>query len=316
MFQAGRAWQAQAVAVAERENHPGEGLPPAPQQPCCAPMSKGAVIDEAFLAAAGLTEQLLTLAGPIVNKHHGVLQEPMFHLQTTEIAETVYLERSYVFANQVSIRAHYGKDDKVLVWLQRSLRQPQHDLKAPLVELLMAREFFLLGDWREFQRFRTFVKSQRILDAQARQWVTDNHVRFKELCQTPEGIERILDGLGSVAEWPDMDGQEATDNRSTLELVAKTYSRSLAPVRIAPLLAPALMKRPPDMRFSIFRLFSYVEDPDGTGSLLRFLGDLGRASQDPMVAKVTSGLKSSRDISLAFASLRAALLARRVPTEP
>ena len=278
-------------------------------------MSKGAVLDETFLAAAGLSEQLLTLSGPIVNRHHEVLQEPMFHLQTTEIEETVYLERSYVFANQVSIRAHYGKGDKVLVWLQRSLRQPQHDAKAALVELLMAREFFLLNDWREFQRFRTFVKSQRILDAQARQWVTDNHIRFKDLCQTPEGIERILDGLGSVAEWPDLDGQEQTDNRSTLELVAKTYSRSLAPVRIAPLLAPALMQRAPDVRFSIFRLFSYVEDPEGTGSLLRFLADLGRESGYPLVAAATSGLKSSRDISRAFASLRAALLARRLSSE-
>lgn len=279
-------------------------------------MSKGAVLDEGFIATAGLSEQLLTLAGPIENRHHEVLQEPMFHLHTQEIEETVYLERSYVFANQVSIRAHYGKGDKVLVWLQRSLRQPPHDQKAGLVEVLMAREFFLLGDWREFQRFRQFVKSQRILDAQARQWITDNHVKFKDMCLVPDGIERILDGLGAIAEWPDLEDQDQADNRSTLELVAKTYSRSLAPVRVAPLLAPALLQRAPDVRFSIFRLFSYVEDPAGTATLLRFIADLGRATGDPVVTAATTGLRSSRDISRAFAALRAALLARKLTAEP
>lgn len=278
-------------------------------------MSKGAVLDEAFVGAAGLSEQLLTLTGQIENKHHPVLQEPMFHLHTQEIEETIYLERKYVFDNQVSIRAHYGKGDKVLIWLQRSLRQPPHDPKAGLVEVLMAREFFLLGDWREFQRFRQFVKSQRILDAGARQWITDNHVRFAELARTEEGLGRMLDCLGAVAEWPDLDGQDQAESRSSLELIAKTYSRSLAPVRIAPLLAPELLKRAPDVRFNIFRLFSYVEDPEGPRTLLRFLADLGKATGDPVVGQATTGLKTSRDISRAFAALRACLLSRHLPPE-
>lgn len=279
-------------------------------------MSKGAVLDEAFITAAGLSEQLLTLTGPIENRHHEILQEPMFHIRCQEIEETVYLERKYVFDNQVSIRAHYGRGDKVLVWLQRALRQPPYDPHAPMIELLMAREFFMLGDWREFQRFRQFVKSQRILDAQARQWITDNHIRFRELAQSPAGIERILDALGAIAEWPDLDGQDQGESRSTLETIAKTYSRSLAPVRASPLLAPALLKRAPDVRFNVFRLLSFVEDPEGgPASLLRFLGDLGRAIGDPRLIQATSGLRSSRDISRAFAALRAALLARRLPGE-
>jgi hypothetical protein len=276
-------------------------------------MSKGAVLDEAFVAAAGLSEQLLTLASPIENKHHELLQEPMFHVRCQEIDETVYLERKYVFENQVSIRAHYGKGDKVLVWLQRSLRQPPHDPKAPMAELLMAREFFMLGDWREFQRFRQFVKSQRILDAQARQWITDNHVRFAELARTADGVEHILDCLCAVAEWPDLDGQDQSASRTTLELVAKTYSRSLAPVRVAPLLAPAMLRRAPDARFNVFRLFSFVEDPDGPRSLIRFLGDLGKASGDAKVIELTSTLRNSRDISRAFAALRVFLLSRHMP---
>ena len=276
-------------------------------------MSKGAVLDEAFCATAGLSEHLLTLAGQIENKRHEVLQEPMFHLRVQEIEETVYLERQYVFDNQVSIRTHYGKGDKVLVWLQRTLRQPAHDPRAAMVELLMAREFFILGDWREFQRFRQFIKSQRILDAQARQWITDNHVRFKDMCQTPEGIEKILDGLGAMAEWPDLDGQDQGESRTTLELIAKTYSRSLAPVRSCKLLPAALLLRAPDTRFNIFRMFSFVEDPAGPLSLITFVRDLGAATNDPRIAGLTTNLKTSRDISRAFSVLRTALLARKVP---
>ena len=280
-------------------------------------MSKGAVLDEAFIASAGLSEQLLTLASSIENKHHDVLQEPMFHIRCQEIEETIYLERKYVFDNQVSIRAHYGQGEKVLVWLQRSVRQPPHDARAAMVEVLMAREFFMLGDWREFQRFRQFIKSQRILDAQARQWITDNHVKFRELAQTDEGLGRILDSLGAIAEWPDLDGQDQAASRTTLELIAKTYSRSLAPVRSSPLLPAALLKRAPDTRFNIFRLFSFVEDPEGGAmALIRFLKALGTATGDPVVAQLTTTLKTSRDISRAFAALRAALLARRLVVEP
>lgn len=280
-------------------------------------MSKGAVLDEAFLAAAGLSEQLLTLTQSIENKHHDVLQEPMFHIRTSEIEETVYLERKYVFENQVSIRAHYGKGEKVLVWLQRSLRQPSHDPQAGMVEVLMAREFFMLGDWREFQRFRQFVKSQRILDAQARQWITDNHVRFKELCLTEEGMGRILDSLGAVAEWPDMDGQDQGQSRTTLELIAKTYSRSLAPVRAAPLLPGALLARQPDTRFNVFRLFSFVEDPEkGPMGLIAFIRELGKATRDERVIGLTGQLKTSRDISRAFSVLRTVLLSRKLSIDP
>jgi hypothetical protein len=202
------------------------------------------------------------------------------------------------------------------VWLQRSLRQPPHDAKAAMVEVLMAREMFILNDWREFQRFKQFVKSMRILDAQARQWITDNHVRFKDLAQTDEGLEKILASLGAVAEWPDMEGQDTAESRSTLELIAKTYSRSLAPVRTSALLPGALLRRAPDERFNIFRLFSFVEDPDGGPmSLIRFIVALGKATGDAKVQAATGAIKAPRDINRAFQALRSFLLSRKMPPE-
>ncbi|MEK7413717.1 MAG: hypothetical protein AAB263_10435 [Planctomycetota bacterium] len=272
-------------------------------------MAKGAVLDEAFIAAAGLSEQLLTLTRPIENKHHAVLQEPMFHIYTEEVEETIFLERKYVFDNQVSIRAQYGKGDKVLVWMQRIARKSPQDGAA--VNVLMAREFFVMGDWREFQRFRMFVKSQRILDAQSRQWISENHPRFKELAQTAEGIGRILDSLSAVAEWPDMEGQDQEQARSTLEIIAKAYSSSLAPVRASPLLPSILLRRAPDARFNIFRLFALVEDPEGGArSLVRFLGEMGKATTDPKVVQMTTSMKTSLDIARAFTVLQGFLLSR------
>ena len=122
--------------------------------------------------------------------------------------------------------------------------------------------------------------------------------------------------LGAVAEWPDLDGQDQGESRTTLELIAKTYSRSLAPVRASPLLPAALLRRAPDTRFNVFRLFSFVEDPEGPMSLVRFLSAMGRATGDPRIAELTGSLKTSRDISRAFAAMRSVLLSRRLAPEP
>src|SRR4051812_47645392 len=197
-------------------------------------MSKGAVIDEAFIHALGLSEQLMTLTGHLENKHHPVLQESMFHINVAEIPEPIYLERKYVFDNQVSIKSSYGKDDKILVWLQRVLRANTVSASKAPIELLMVRDIFLLGDWREFQRFKQFVKSMRILDAQARNYLAEHHQEFPALANDREAIERILDSLEKIAEWPDLEG--VNSKASSLELVAKTYSKDLAPIRASPLL--------------------------------------------------------------------------------
>lgn len=275
-------------------------------------MSKGAVIDEAFIHALGLSEQLMTLTGHMENKHHPVLQESMFHISVAEVPETIYLERKYVFDNQVSIKSTYGKDDKVLVWLQRVLRANTLTAGKQPVDLLMVRDLFLLGDWREFQRFKQFVKSMRILDAQARNYLAEHHQEFAGLANDRNGIDRILDSLEKIAEWPDLDGNNS--KASSLELVAKTYSKDLAPIRVSALLPGLLLKRAPDVRFNLFRLLSFVEDPaGGSQSLIKFLIALGAATKEAETVEGTSEIKSGRDLQRAFAAIRKYLFSPKMP---
>lgn len=278
-------------------------------------MSKGAVLDEQLITQVGLAENLLTLAAPMENRHHDTLQEAMFIIRTQEVAEPIHLERKYVFDNQISIKPSYGKGEKILCWLNRQLRTPQHDPKAAPVEVLLARDLFILGDWREFQRFKQFIKSMRILDAQARQWLSDHHAELPALAKDADGINRILDCLGRIAEWPEPEfGPESQRQSSTLEVVAKTYGKWLAAVRAAPLFAPVLLKRPPDVRFNVFRIMSFVEDPDeGARALVHFLALLARYTGDADVIEASAVLKTSRDLSRAFASVRKYLLSARKP---
>lgn len=273
-------------------------------------MPKGAILDEAFINAIGLAEQLMTLTGNMENKHHEVLQEPMFHIHVAEVDELILLDRKYVFDNQVSIKASYGKDSKVLVWLQRVLRQNPLTPGAPPVDLLMARDLFLLGDWREFQRFKQFVKSMRILDAQARNFLAEHHGEFPTMAEDAVAMEKLLGYLGHIADWPDLDGG---DKSGTLETVAKTYSKDLAPVRSSPHLAPALLRRDPDLRFNLFRLFSFVEDPKGAGSLVHFLMATAKATRRDDVIQSCHDMHSSRDLQRGFAALRHALLSPMIP---
>jgi hypothetical protein len=274
-------------------------------------MSKGAVLDEAFIHAIGLSDQLMTLTGHMENKHHPVLQESMFHISVTEIPETIYLDRKYVFDNQVSIKATYGKDDKVLLWLQRVLRPNTIAPQKGPIALLMVRDLFLLGDWREFQRFKQFCKSMRILDAQARNYLAEHHQDFPSLVDDRDGIERILDSLEKIAEWPDLEGN--TSKASSLELVAKTYSKDLAPIRASPLLPALMLKRAPDVRFNLFRLLSFVEDANGSQALVKFLVAIAQATKDPETIEGTGEIKSGRDLQRAFAAIRKYLFSAKVP---
>lgn len=278
-------------------------------------MSKGTVLDETLINALGMADQILTLDGPIENRHHPVLQEPMFFLKTKEIPEIVHLERKYVFDHQVSIKSTYAAGDKVLAWLVRSLRPNPHDNKAPAVEVLLIRDFFLLGDWREFQRFKQFIKSQRILDAQARQWLTDHRAELEMLSGKVEGLSRICDCLGRIAEWPELEGSGEQAQAGSLEAVAKTFSKELLFVRDAPLFAPLLLRRPPDARFRVFRIMSFVEDPKhGAAGLIGFLGTLAKFTRDPALITVTTSITGSRELARALAAIRGYLLSPKVPT--
>ena len=276
-------------------------------------MSKGAILDESIAQQVGLAEQLLTLTGPIENQYHPVLQEPLFVIHAEEITEPIYLERKYVFDNQVSIKSTYAKGDKVLAWLSRALKANPHDAKAQPISLLLTRDLFLLGDWREFQRFKQFIKSMRILDAQARQWLSDHHAELEVLSGTTEGLARIISVLGRIAEWPELEGGQTTKSTS-LEGVAKTFSAGLVHVRDAPLFPLMLLRKEPDVRFTVFRMMSFVEDPGrGAAGLVAFLQSMVRATRDAEVAAAAEVLKSSRDLARVFAALRLYLLSPKSP---
>lgn len=275
-------------------------------------MSKGAVLDEAFINSIGQSEQLLTLSRPMENRHHEVLQEAMFHIIVDELDETLFLDRKYVFEHQISIKSSYGKGDRILVWLQRVLRTNPNSSSREAVDLLMVRELFLLGDWREFQRFKMFIKSMRILDAQSRNWLAENHGEFAAMATDHDGVRRILDHLCAVAEWPDLDG--GATKTTSLEQVAKTYGKDLAPVRASPLLPALLLAHAPDMRFSLFRLLSFVEDPvNGAVSLIRFLAELGKATADPEMIEAVRTPKTGRDLQRAFGAVRKYMLSAKMP---
>jgi hypothetical protein len=276
-------------------------------------MSKGTVLDEPFLNEVGLSEQLLTLKGPVQNKHHPDTQEPMFVINVKEIEEPLYLERNYVFTNQVTIKTSLGLDDKVLIWQARSLRPRAGSTSGPLVPVLMAREFFLLGEWREFGRFKTFVKSQRILDAQARQWLADHHQDLPKLAGAAPLVEKVVDVLGHIAEWPDLEAHIIQGPKlNALELVAKTYSAGLAAFRASPHLCEAMIKRSPDIRFNIFRLLGYVEDPmHGSKALVTFLNTLAGELRDSESIALCGRISGARDLAKAFVLLRHALFAHR-----
>ncbi len=275
-------------------------------------MSKGAVIDEEFIQLVGLSDQLLTLSRSMENKHHEVLQESLFHITVQELPEIIYLDRKYVFENQLSIRSSYGKDEKILVWLQRVQRAPSLSKKKEVVELLMVRDLFLLNDWREFHRFKQFVKSMRILDAQARNYLVEHHQEFPTMVNDPMAMDRILLSLETVADWPNLD--QGNDASASLEAIAKTYGKYLAPVRSSPLLPKLLLKRNPDARFNLFRLFSFVEDPEhGSEALVRFLINLGKEAQDVDTITATKTLGSGRDLQRAFSAMRKYLISPNVP---
>lgn len=270
-------------------------------------MSKGAALDERLIQALGFGEQLFTLRATVVNGHHPILGDPMFQLQTKEVDEVIYLERRYVFDNQVSIKANMGEGERLLIWVVRQARPNPKDPTGPQVVSLYAREFFLLSDWREFQRFKTFVKSMRILDAQARQWLDSHHKEFPALAITLEGMDRILTNLSRVSELPDLEGA-AGQRKDGIERLAKTYSPDLLPVRNSPLLPAMVLRRDRQERFILFRLFSYVEDPAGLASLVHFLTGMAIASGDAPAMESVKHLTGPRELARVLGTLRTAIL--------
>ena len=275
-----------------------------------------AVLNEAFVEALGMRHQLLTLTKAMSNKPHETLLEPMFHIYTKEIEETVYLERQYLYDHQISIKPSYAAGEKILAWTYRSVRHRNNDPSTDPVMVLFASDLFLMNDHREFLRFRTFLKSKRILDAQSRDFLGKNHEKFGQLAESPDGLNAILDCLSNLSDWPDPENgfKKRNGSEHTLEGVAKDYSQAIVAVRKAKMLPDALLKRKPLERMNIFRIMSFAEDPeDGPKGLMLFLRDVGAATQDQDVMRATSKIASGGELSKGLESVRRYLVSTKLP---
>ncbi|TVR44287.1 MAG: hypothetical protein EA402_07455 [Planctomycetota bacterium] len=270
-------------------------------------MAKGSVITHAFVEALGLGSASYTLTKAIKNQLHPELQDPMFAIEVEEFPEPIYLDRQYCFDHQFSVPSSYGPGDRLLLWMRRTVRHRNQDSKQPATHLLMASDCFLYDQPLEFQRFRVFLRSKRILDTQARDFLARYGDDFPKLVESPKGMERILDCLGNIAEWPDPENgfRRNVESDASLEGLAKSYSVPLLAVRSHSSLPAELLKRNPEERVNIFRLLCFAEDPNqGSDSLMVFLRDLGAATRAPTVIRRTAAIKSGADLGWALESLR------------
>lgn len=263
-----------------------------------------------------MRHQLLTLTKAMSNKPHETLLEPMFHIYTKEIEDTIYLERQYLYDHQISIKPSYAAGEKILAWTYRSIRYRNNDTNQEPVMVLFASDLFLMNDPREFLRFRTFLKSKRILDAQSRDFLGKNHEKFPQLCESPDGLSAILDCLSNLSDWPDPENgfKKRNGTEHTLEGVAKDFSEAIVAVRRAKMLPDALLKRKPIERLNIFRVMSFAEDPEeGPKGLMIFLRDLGAATKDQAVMRATSRIGSGGELSKGLESVRRYLVSGKIP---
>ena len=171
----------------------------------------------------------------------------------------------------------------------------------------MASDCFLYDQPMEFQRFRLFLRSKRILDTQARDFLARFGDKFAQLVAASEGMDRILDCLGNIAEWPDPENGFRRHGASdaTLEGLAKTYSKQLIAVRDDRKTPQAILARSPEQRVNIFRLLCFAEnDSKGSKGLMVFLRDLGTATGANPVIRRTASITSAADLGWALETLR------------
>ena len=281
-------------------------------------MPKGSVLTHAFIEHLGLGTSAYTLTDVPKNIVHPELQEPMFQIRVKEFEETVFLDRQYCYDNQFTLPSHYGVGNKILLWTRRVDRTSVHNASNPSVSLLMASDCFLLDHPLEFQRFRVFLRSKRILDTQARDFLVRNSPTFSRLVETDDGLEKVLDCLGNISEWPESETSFRRQNASdhTIEGLAKSYSHDLLPVRESEKLPAALLQRNDTQRETIFRMMYYVRDEKGSESLQVFLRDLGMATGSRAVIRKTARINNSNDLALALDALRRHLGIRIWPPQP
>ncbi|TVR08792.1 MAG: hypothetical protein EA401_13470 [Planctomycetota bacterium] len=270
-------------------------------------MAKGSVITQQLVEALGLASVSFVLKAPLRNTLHPELQDPMFTIQVEEYPETIYLDRQYCFDHQFSVPSGYGTGDRILLWMRRVHRHRNNDPSQPATTVLMASDCFLYDQSREFQRFRLFLRSKRILDSQARDFLARNGEHFGTLVQSSEGITKILSALGHIAEWPDPENgfRRHSSSDATLEGLAKNYAAPLLTLRNAKNLPAHILRLDPEQRANVFRLLCHVPDQqDGSQSLIVFLRDMGAATNAQAVIRRTHGIKTGADLSRAIDTVR------------
>lgn len=259
----------------------------------------------------GLADQILTLKRPIENRYHEALRGPYFHIVSEEFEEPMILDRHYVQERRVNLRPTYGPNERILAWWQRLPRVPEGGSPDQTVTVLMASDIFMLGDPFDFQRFKDFVRSRRLLDAQARGWLSAHRAELGTLAATSAGLHEILACLGTICDLPSPDqGLRRTDREANpVMALAKSMSADLLPVRNQPDLAQALRDLPPERRMNTFKLLCFVEDPTGTGSLLQFLGRVASMLGDVDCATAVVHLgNNARDLPRLLYAIRRRLL--------
>ena len=105
-------------------------------------MQKGAVLNQQFIDALGLSERLLTLKKAMLNQPHPALLEPMFHIHTEEVDEVIYLERQYLYDEQLNIKPSYAAGEKILVWTYHAVRHRNNDTANEPTKVLLASDLF------------------------------------------------------------------------------------------------------------------------------------------------------------------------------
>ena len=270
-------------------------------------MAKGSVITNAFVDALGLGASSYTLTAPLKNILHPALQEPMFTVHIDGMNEVVYIDRQYCFDNQFAPPPSYGAGDKLLLWIRRVVRHRNNDAQNPATSLLMASDCFLYDQPREFQRFRLFLRSKRILDTQARDFLARFGDKFSQFIKREDGLRKVLTCLGNIAEWPDPENgfRKNSASDASLEGLAKQYSKELLPVRDFEKIPHAILACSPEQRVNIFRLLCFLEDgSQGGEGLMVFLRDMGTATGADLVIRKTAAIKSPADLGRALEILR------------
>lgn len=269
-------------------------------------MAKGAVISKKFVEALGLSGSMYTLKKPLENRAHEILMEPMIHIEVEELPETVLVDRQYLYEHQFSIKPSYGAGEKILLWVRRETRHRNNDTNEKEAHLLLASDCFLMEDPREFLRFRMFLKSKKILDTQARDFLAKNAEKFPEMAETDDGLNRILNCLGNISEWPDPENsfRKKTGNDNSLEGLAKQYSEPLAKVRKHKSFIAGLFRCDPEQRVNAYRLICFVVDEEDANSLMVFIRDMGQKSGIESVIRATGGIKSGPELARGLEAVR------------